>query len=493
MPIKAALSIFFFLFSVTNAFSQFTLDSVPNQKLINGSYVSDPGGILQQSTIQQADTLLTSLEKQTTVQVAVVLLESIGEKDIVDFAQELFNKWGIGDQTKNNGLLLLLVKDQRTVRFHTGYGLEGVLPDITCKTIQMDYMVPAFKEGRYDDGIMAGLEEVVKIITDPVYAQEFEQKALSEETSYSGVSESNGITLQGVWFAFVFLLVPLLGVFVYRYNKKQFTNQQKPSQHKDPIQTSGIQWLSKYILTPFVILVAGSMIHLNTHLLLVVLYIYYACMAINRIMRMHKKISLFANEEEYGEIVTFMNGQTKYIIFFSVLFPLPVLFYLFYFYSRKKFYRNHPRTCDSCKNKMYKLDEMKDDTHLSDKEKLEEEIQSVDYDIFKCSGCDAVKKYFYPNKWSRYTVCKKCNTKTFYLLSDTVVIEPTYSSSGSGERKYLCRYCKHTKNDTYSIAKLVESSSSGSSSFGSSSGSSSSSGGSWGGGSSGGGGASSSW
>src|SRR6478736_1127721 len=100
--------------------AQSTLESIPNQKLIDGSYVSNPDNILDNTTVAQIDTLLTSLETKTTVQVAVVVVQSIGDADIFEFAQSLFTTWGIGKKDKDNGLLLLLVVDQRTVRFHTG-------------------------------------------------------------------------------------------------------------------------------------------------------------------------------------------------------------------------------------------------------------------------------------------------------------------------------------------------------------------------------------
>jgi uncharacterized protein len=117
-------------------------------------------------------TLLKSLEKKTSVQVAVVVLESIGDADIFEFSQELFTAWGIGSKGNDNGLLLLMAKQNRTVRFHTGYGLEGALPDVICKRIEREYMVPEFKNGNYSAGILAGIQQVNKILTDPQYAEE---------------------------------------------------------------------------------------------------------------------------------------------------------------------------------------------------------------------------------------------------------------------------------------------------------------------------------
>ncbi len=186
--------------------AQSTVESVPNQKLINGSYVSNPDGILDAGTVAQIDTLLRSLEKKTTVQVAVVALQSIGDYDDFGFAQELFDKWGIGNKENDNGLLILLVKEKHTIRFHTGYGVEGVLPDVVCKRIQRDYMVPEFKNGNYNAGMLAGLEQVNKILTNPAYAEE--------------VTKPEGEEVSG-WVAFVIFLsvffapVPLI-IFIIK-------------------------------------------------------------------------------------------------------------------------------------------------------------------------------------------------------------------------------------------------------------------------------------
>ena len=123
-----AVSLLLVVLSLSSTFSQsYTVESVPNVKLIDNSYVSNPDNILSQNTVTVINHQLTNLEQKNSDQVAVVMLNSIGEADIFDFAQELFNKWGIGAAGKNNGLLILFVKDKRTIRFHTGKGLEMIV------------------------------------------------------------------------------------------------------------------------------------------------------------------------------------------------------------------------------------------------------------------------------------------------------------------------------------------------------------------------------
>lgn len=78
---------------------------------------------------------------------AVVAVDDIAGGDAFSFAVELFRSWGVGSAESDNGLGILLVKELREIRFVTGGGLEGILPDALCKRIQLNYMLPAFREG----------------------------------------------------------------------------------------------------------------------------------------------------------------------------------------------------------------------------------------------------------------------------------------------------------------------------------------------------------
>jgi uncharacterized protein len=130
---------------------------IPNPKDEGGGYVSDRDQILSQLVKEEITAQVSSLDQEGKAQVAVVLVNSIGEQVPKDFAVALFNYWHIGLRDQDNGLLILLVKDQHRVEFETGYGLEDQLPDITCFQIQQEYMVPYFKEGDFDKGMLRGV------------------------------------------------------------------------------------------------------------------------------------------------------------------------------------------------------------------------------------------------------------------------------------------------------------------------------------------------
>lgn len=144
---------------------QYTINDVPNVRLSDArQYVSDPSRLLSTAACDSINSMLARLEKQTGIETAVVMLPSIGNDDIFNFAHELFRQWGIGKKKSDNGLLVLYVADQRKIRFTTGYGLEGTMTDAMSKRIQMQAMVPSFKEGDTDKGMVDGVRMIVRTL-----------------------------------------------------------------------------------------------------------------------------------------------------------------------------------------------------------------------------------------------------------------------------------------------------------------------------------------
>jgi uncharacterized membrane protein YgcG len=153
------LILLFFLSQQINA-QQYKIKDVPNPKTTNNTWVSDPDNILYPDTERLLNDKINTIEKNNGVEITIVALNSIGKVNVADFAVDLFNYWKVGKAGKNNGLLILLVMDQRRVEFKTGYGLEEILTDKECVDIQQQFMVPEFKSGDYNRGIIAGLDAV---------------------------------------------------------------------------------------------------------------------------------------------------------------------------------------------------------------------------------------------------------------------------------------------------------------------------------------------
>lgn len=96
---------------------------------------------------------------------AIVALESIGYADAFDFAYELFQRWGIGGEGRNTGVLILFVRESHDLRIMTGTGIEGVLTDAKCSQIMHDEMFPAFRAEDYDAGLCRGALAIYETCT----------------------------------------------------------------------------------------------------------------------------------------------------------------------------------------------------------------------------------------------------------------------------------------------------------------------------------------
>ncbi len=141
-------------------------EEIPNVQLADRTrYASNPDGILSAAAVTRIDSLCGALRARGIAQVAVVAVDDIAGDDVFDFAIDLFRKWGVGRAGDDNGLGILLVKDRHEIRFVTGEGLEGVLPDALCKRIQLEYMLPAFRLDDYDSGMVAGVQAVSNVLT----------------------------------------------------------------------------------------------------------------------------------------------------------------------------------------------------------------------------------------------------------------------------------------------------------------------------------------
>lgn len=174
---------------------------------------------------------------------------------------------------------------------------------------------------------------------------------------------------------------------------------------------------------------------------------------------------------------------------YMILFPLPfILIRVLLVRNRLKKYRNHPRYSSKTGAMMFKKNELADDEFLKKGQLVEENIRSVDYDVWATEDLKDILVLRYAKPFSKYSKCPKCAYKTYYRAHSRVKKAATKSSTGIREETYECKNCHYHKVKTVIIPKVTSSSSSGSS-FGGSSGGGSS----FGGGSSGGGGAGVSW
>lgn len=143
---------------------------------------------------------LISIAESTSNQVAIVIVDDFGGSDVNDFGTRLFNKWGIGKDNKDNGVLILVKPTEsdggRETFIITGYGVESVLPDITCKEIVENEILPQFKAGSYYKGLADGVDAISKFVSG-----EYNEK------DYSARKRGGNIPWKYVIIAIVLLII----------------------------------------------------------------------------------------------------------------------------------------------------------------------------------------------------------------------------------------------------------------------------------------------
>lgn len=426
-----------------------TVQSLLNPKAGQGqSYVCNPDDLLGYAATDSLNTWIETLERQATAQIAVVALADLPSSDTRRFGQELFEHWDIGQSDINNGLLILFVRDKRKINFITGYGLEAVLSDLTCKAIQEEYMLPDFKAERYEQGLLRGVKATVELLKDPSIRNSIlSQKEFPSNWSWALLPlPVKGYLVAILLYSLIFISVVGMG----HVRSRPFQNYKRVAAFFHPAI-----WL------PFVL----------------------ASLAVS--------------------FLTF--GWIEWRVLLVAAVPV---FWALLALALRYYYRRAPRKGPKSRLPMQRLSEAEEDAFLSSAQQKEEELGAKSYDVWTTAD----KKEWLILDYSRssiYQPCPKCKAKTYRRAFSRTLLAATTAQAGKRQEKYACAHCGHESVRLIPIPKLpnVEpsttqyrsrnySSSGGSYSRGTSGYSSrsySSGSGSWGGGSSGGGGAESSW
>ena len=118
-----------------------------------GTFVVDKAGIISAGQRNKLENLLRELEQKTTAQVKVLTVASTEGEDPFSFGQRHAEAWKLGQKGKDNGALILIPFKERKLRIHTGYGLEGALPDSWCGNVSRQAAKKYMKRGQYSDGV----------------------------------------------------------------------------------------------------------------------------------------------------------------------------------------------------------------------------------------------------------------------------------------------------------------------------------------------------
>ena len=160
LKLKASLFALFLMLLLASGFVQAALVAVPPLK----SLVTDLTGMLSQNDIAQLDAKLKAFETEKGSQIAVLIVPTTQPEDIAQYSIRVADAWKIGRKKQDDGVLILVAKDDRKMRIEVGRGLEGAIPDLYAKRIITEEMSPRFKQGDFFGGINAATDKVTGLI-----------------------------------------------------------------------------------------------------------------------------------------------------------------------------------------------------------------------------------------------------------------------------------------------------------------------------------------
>lgn len=345
--IKSAWSVCLTFFAVLLCFAAPAYSAYPQPT--SGKRVYDFASLLSAGQETQLEQLTAGIAEATTAELDIVTVSSLHGETIEEYANNLFNEWGIGRADTNNGVLFLVAPHERRVRIEVGYGLEPLLTDGLCGNIIAQNIIPAFKAGNFDKGIISGAERIAGILQkNPEQAQGVEHSApavmarsLFRTVTSNGKGNAIILTVACIAFGTFFY-----GLHLCSVDRKRYT-----------------------LLTLFLV---------SAIALLLILW-----------------AALFA----------WANPS-------SFLFATSSIFPMFAVYKNITVYRRfRSRKCPECSDRLRLLTEQEENEFLDDGEKAEKKFDSVDYDVWLCGTCNHVLKRTGKVR-SRYEQCPKCGYRT---------------------------------------------------------------------------------
>ena len=189
------LVILFFLSLGVSAQVDKIIPAAPNPPRL----VNDFTGTLTQLQQENLEHKLKNYDDTTSNQIVVVIVKTVSDYDPYEYATALGRKWGVGNKEFNNGVVFLIAKDDRKVFIAPGYGLEGALPDITCKQIVDNEILPNFRGDDYYRGIDEGTTAIMQAVAGEYHPPE----------GYANRGKKKGVPLPLIIFI-IFIIVIII-------------------------------------------------------------------------------------------------------------------------------------------------------------------------------------------------------------------------------------------------------------------------------------------
>ncbi len=163
------------------------------------SWVNDYAGVFSSQEKSALELKLNEFEYRSSTQIFVVTVDDNGGYAVSDLSQRIGEQWGVGQQGKDNGLLILMDMQDNDVYISTGYGLEEYIPDIIASRITQNELIPNFKTGDFYTGVDAGIDVMISLLDGKFTADEYKK-----QTSSGGGSSIGAIIFMIIVISMIF-------------------------------------------------------------------------------------------------------------------------------------------------------------------------------------------------------------------------------------------------------------------------------------------------
>ncbi|MFT3925162.1 MAG: TPM domain-containing protein [Myxococcales bacterium] len=383
------------------------VERVPNPRTTHGGWVSDQAALLGPYAAS-LEARLAQLHRASGAELALVILPSIAQQDPRSFATALYERWQIGKHGRDDGALILHVVDQRRLEIETGYGLEAALPDATCSWLVHEVALPFFRGGDFARGHTALVYGVAQAITQPqVHHDSLVASSLASVTGLEPYYPSG--------------------------------TPAAPAAHDEPMRPHTSLLVA--LLCAVIAMAARAAAHLRLYR--------HAERRPPWPWRLGGMSLLFAGicwgsflwngEANLGFLAAFVLGSAAFFNSLGALWT--------YLEATK---RSAPRHCPRCKQPLVLLGESEEDAHLEAGHQLEETLNTLDHDVWKCAcGLVQVSSYRGPTPAE---VCSACSYRTLLPNGRYVHSPATQDTAGVEYLYFLCRHCGHETFHERSIA-----------------------------------------
>jgi uncharacterized protein len=176
------LVVFFGLFFAGSSLAQYEIPTTPNKQ----TSVYDYSKLLSSSEARRLEQKLLRYSDSTSTQIVLIIINSLKGEDINYLAANWAEKWKIGQKGKDNGVILMMSKNDRKVAIQTGRGTEGALTDLMSKRIIESRIIPEFKRGNYYKGLDKGTDGIFEVLSGE-FKETRKRKRKKKGKGFSGV------------------------------------------------------------------------------------------------------------------------------------------------------------------------------------------------------------------------------------------------------------------------------------------------------------------